>query len=142
MKTPSWKPLALAVLAALSIASLPAAAQATTTQSLEPIPTMLVADDDPTDYPDPICSKCTIIVIEDEDSASTRAGVLVGYPADAPRFIGEIAVTVLLASGERRSLWLSDVSLEPGAEVELVAEAEADWSWEEVRFVWLRFLAQ
>lgn len=144
MKTPRFKTLALSIVAALLCTSIPTAAMATTSDSLEPIPTMLVASDDPTGYPDPICSKCTIIVIADEDEAAapTRAGVLVSYPADAPSFDGEIAVTLLLASGERRTLWLTDVRLDPGAEVELVAEADADWSWDQVRFVWLRFIAQ
>jgi hypothetical protein len=139
MKTPtSIKNLALA-LAALLTASIPTAAKATDT--LQPISSMLVATDDPTGYPDPICSKCTIIVVEDEESAGTDASVRITYPVDAPRFDGEISVTLLLSSGERRTLWLSAVQLAPGSEVELVAEAEADWSWNEVRFVWLRFLA-
>jgi hypothetical protein len=142
MKTPRFTTLALSLLAALLSASIPTAALATTSESLEPIPTMLLASDEPTGYPDPICSKCTIIVIEDEEAAGTRAGVLVSYPDDAPSFDGEIAVTLLLASGERRTLWLTNVSLEPGAEVELVADADADWSWDQVRFVWLRFVAQ
>ena len=141
MKTPRFTTLALSVLAALLSASIPTAALATTS-TREPIPTMLVAADDPTGYPDPICSKCTIIVLDDEEAAGTRAGVLVSYPADAPTFDGEIAVTLLLESGERRTLWLTAVRLEPGAEVELVAEAETDWSWDDVRFVWLRFIAQ
>lgn len=140
MKTPtSIKNLALA-LAALLTASMPTAARAT--ELIEPISTMLVATDDPTGYPDPICSKCTIIVVEDEDSAGTEASVRIAYPADAPSFAGEISVTLLLSSGERRTLWLSAVKLAPGSEVELVAEAEADWSWDQVRFVWLRFLAR
>jgi hypothetical protein len=140
MKTPtSIKNLALA-LAALLTASIPTAAKATT-DTLQPISSMLVATDDPTGYPDPICSKCTIIVVEDEESAGTDASVRITYPVDAPRFDGEISVTLLLSSGERRTLWLSAVKLAPGSEVELVAEAEADWSWDEVRFVWLRFLA-
>lgn len=140
MKTPtSIKNLALA-LAALLTASIPTAAKATATR-LEPISSMLVATDDPNGYPDPICSKCTIIVVEDEESAGTEASVRITYPVDAPRFDGEISVTLLLTNGERRTLWLSAVKLAPGSEVELVAEADADWSWEEVRFVWLRFLA-
>lgn len=141
MKTPtSIKNLALA-LAALLTASIPTAAKATTITTLEPISSMLVATDDPTGYPDPICSKCTIIVVEDEESAGMEASVRVTYPVDAPSFDGEISVTLLLSSGERRTLWLSAVKLAPGSEVELVAEAEADWSWDQVRFVWLRFLA-
>lgn len=140
MKTPtSIKNLALA-LAALLTASIPTAAKATT-DTLQPISSMLVATDDPTGYPDPICSKCTIIVVEDEESASTEANVRITYPVDAPSFAGEISVTLLLTSGERRTLWLSAVKLAPGSEVELVAEADADWSWDQVRFVWLRFLA-
>lgn len=140
MKTPtSIKNLALA-LAALLTASIPTAAKATT-DTLQPISSMLVATDDPTGYPDPICSKCTIIVVEDEESAGTDASVRITYPVDAPRFDGEISVTLLLDSGERRTLWLSAVKLAPGSEVELVAEADADWSWDQVRFVWLRFLA-
>lgn len=140
MKTPtSIKNLALA-LAALLTASIPTAAKATT-DTLQPISSMLVATDDPTGYPDPICSKCTIIVVEDEESAGIEASVRITYPVDAPRFDGEISVTLLLTSGERRTLWLSAVKLAPGSEVELVAEADADWSWDQVRFVWLRFLA-
>jgi len=140
MKTPtSIKNLALA-LAALLTASIPTAAKATT-DTLQPISSMLVATDDPTGYPDPICSKCTIIVVEDEESAGLEASVRITYPVDAPRFDGEISVTLLLTSGERRTLWLSAVKLAPGSEVELVAEADADWSWDQVRFVWLRFLA-
>jgi hypothetical protein len=139
MKTPRFTTLALATLLA---SSMPAAAHATTATepTLEPIPVMLVATDDPTGYPDPICSKCKIIVIEDEASAGTEAGVRIAYPTDAPSFAGDLSVTVLLASGERRTLWLSHVRLDPSAEVELVAEAGDDWSWDEVRFVWLRFV--
>ncbi len=140
MKTPRFSAIALATLVALLAPSVPTAAAARLTR--EPLPAMLVATDDPTGYPDPICSKCTIIVVEDDESAGMEANVRIAYPADAPSFAGEIGVTLLLASGERRTLWLSSVSLEPGAEVELVAGAESDWSWDQVRFVWLRFLAQ
>lgn len=144
MKTPHsiWNTCAL-VLAALLTASVPAAARATTTAStaLEPIPTMLVATDDPTGYPDPICSKCTIIVVEDEESAGAEAGVHITYPVDAPSFEGEINVKLLLSTGETRTLWLSAVKLAPGSELELVAESD-DWSWDQVRFVWLRFVAE
>jgi hypothetical protein len=125
---------------ALLLAVAPTTATATTI-SLEPIPTMLVATDDPAGYPDPICSKCKIIVVEDEDSAGERADVLVAYPSDGPDFTGSIGLTVWLDTDEPRTLWLSNVSLTPGAEVELVAEANADWSWDEVRFVWLKFVA-
>jgi hypothetical protein len=138
MKTPTWKTFALAALLTTIMPTVAAA----TTETLDPIPTMLVATDDTTGYPDPICSKCTIIVVEDEGSAGTQASVRIAYPVDAPSFAGEIAATVLLTSGEQRELWLSSVRLEPGAEVELVAEAESDWSWNQVRFVWLQFLAK
>ena len=111
-------------------------------EALEPIPTMLVATDDPSGYPDPICSKCKIIVVEDEGSASSTASVAIVYPPGAPEFAGSIGVTVWLESAERRTVWLDDVSLEPGDDVELVASAEADWSWRQVRFVWLRFVPQ
>jgi hypothetical protein len=127
------------------LALLIAAASSTATasvESIEPIPTMLVAADDPTEYPDPICSKCKIIVLEDESSAGARGYLRVAYPADAPSFVGEIHVTVWLESDERRTLWISDVELEPGDEQELVVDAESDWSWDEVRFVWLRFVPE
>lgn len=144
MKTPSWNTLVSKSLAfaTLLTALAPTHAKATTTFASEPLPVMLVATDDPSRYPDPICSKCTIIVEEDEESAGSAAGMRITYPNDAPGFAGEIAVTLLLESGERRTLWLSSVRLDPGTEVELVAEAEADWSWDQVRFVWLRFLAE
>lgn len=142
MKTPHsiWNTCALA-LAALLTASVPTAASASSTSSSEPIPTMLVAVDDPTHYPDPICSKCTIIVVEDEESAGTEASVRITYPVDAPSFAGEINVKLLLSTGETRTLWLSAVKLAPGSEVELVADSD-DWSWDQVRFVWLRFVAE
>lgn len=111
---------------------------ATATEGEAPIPTLLVAGGS-TEYPDPICSKCTIIVVEDEESAGTQAIVRIGYPVDAPRFEGGIAMTVLLTTGERRTLWLPDVILAPGDAIERWAEAGSDWSWQGVRFVWLRF---
>lgn len=126
-----------AMLLSLSLSSV-----ARATDGQEPIPTMLVGDGGSTEYPDPICSKCTIIVVEDEESAGTQAIVRIGYPTDAPRFEGGIAMTVLLTTGERRTLWLPDVILAPDDATELWAEAGADWSWEEVRFVWLRFEAE
>lgn len=142
MKTPrSIRNTCALVLAALLTAAIPGVASATTTTSSASIPTMLVATDDPTRYPDPICSKCTIIVVEDEDSAGTEASVHITYPVDAPSFVGEINVKVLLSTGETRTLWLSAVKLAPGSEVELVAESD-DWSWDQVRFVWLRFVAE
>lgn len=129
------------LLLALLLAAAPATAAAAAA-TLEPIPTMLVATDDPTGYPDPICSKCTIIVIEDEDSAGTRADVRIAYPGDGPGFEGAIDVTVLLHTGVRRTETLSCVTLEPGDAVELVAEAGPDWSWDQVKFVWLRFVPE
>jgi hypothetical protein len=126
---------------ALLLAAAPTTAAATVI-SLEPIPTMLVATDDPTGYPDPICSKCKIIVVEDEDSAGERADVHIAYPGDGPEFVGYIGLTVWLDTNEPRTMWLSNVSLAPNTEVELVAEANADWSWDEVRFVWLKFVAE
>jgi hypothetical protein len=135
-KTKCWS----ALLALLITTASPTAAAAIA--SVEPIPTMLVATDEPSRYPDPICSKCKIIVVEDESSAGTTADVRITYPGDAPRFVGELDVTVLLRNGERRTLWLSPISLAPNSEVELVAEADSDWSWNQVRFVWLRFVPE
>ena len=114
----------------------------TAIEAPDPIPTMLVATDDPTGYPDPICSKCKIVVVEDEGSASSAASVAIVHPMDAPEFAGDIEVTVWLESEQRRTVWLDDVSLEPGDDVELVAPAGADWSWWQVRFVWLRFVPE
>lgn len=129
-------PIKLTLAAMLLSLSLSNVARAT---EQEPIPTMLVGDGNSTEYPDPICSKCTIIVVEDEDSAGTQAIVRIGYPMDAPRFEGGITMTVLLFTGERHTLWMPNVTLAPGDDLEQWAEAGADWSWEEVRFVWLRF---
>lgn len=133
----TWKHALLALL----VAMVPITATAAVA-SIEPIPTMLIATDDPTGYPDPICSKCTIIVIEDETSAGARADVRIAYPGDGPGFVGEVAVIVALQNGERRTTSLSSVSLAPDHEVELVAEAGSDWSWDRVRFVWLRFVPE
>lgn len=136
MNASSW---ILCTLTALIAASTPqrAAADDRTTHS---IPTMLIGTVEPTHYPDPICSKCSILVSEDDTSAGSRADIRVGYPLDAPAFYGDIEVTVGLEDGERRVLWLSEVSLDPGDERELVAEAAADWSWSQSDFVWLRFV--
>jgi hypothetical protein len=137
MNANTWKTSLLALLVITTSTTAAAAVDLD-----DPIPTMLLATDDPTGYPDPICSKCTIIVIEDEGSAGARADVRVTYPADAPGFAGELGVTVWLESEERRTLWLSGVSLAPGDEVNLTADAEMDWSWDQVRFVWLRFVPE
>lgn len=126
---------------ATMLLTLPLSNVAAATELGEPIPTLLVDSGGSTEYPDPICSKCTIIVVEDEESAGTQAVVRIGYPVDAPSFAGELEMTVLLTTGERRTLWLPDVSLAPGDALELVAEAGSDWSWDQVRFVWLRFVA-
>lgn len=138
MKTP-WSACTLAMLLAASLR--PAVAGATE-PTVAPIPSMLVATEEPNEYPDPICSKCTIVVVEDEDSTGTRADVWIEYPEDAPHFVGEVELTVELTSGERRTLWLSHVRLQPGDVVELVAEAGLDWSWTRARFVWLRFVTE
>ena len=138
--TTSWKTLALAALMTLS--TCPGTAKATgDIEVSKSIPTMLVAMDEPTGYPDPICSKCKIVVVEEEGSAQQRAELRIEYPTDAPSFEGDVGVTVSLASGSRRTVWISNVRLAPGAAVELVAEAEPDWAWDRVRFVWLRFEA-
>lgn len=134
--------LALLALCVTTLSSTTAAAIEPLEREPVAIPTMLVATDDPTGYPDPICSKCTIIVIEDEASAGTEAELRITLPADAVGFAGAIGVTVWLDSEERRTVWLSDVSLAAGDDLELVAEAESDWSWDHVRFVWLRFVAE
>jgi len=122
--------------------AVPPSMATTVLETFEPIPIMLVATDDPTGYPDPICSKCKIVVTEDEGSASSTASVAITYPADAPEFVGSIGVTVWLESEHPRMLWLDDVSLAPGDDVELVAPAGSDWSWRQARFVWLRFLPE
>jgi hypothetical protein len=138
--TTSWKTLALATL--LTLSTCPGTAKATSgIEASKSIPTMLVAMDEPTGYPDPICSKCKIIVVEEEGSAQQRAELRIEYPTDAPSFEGDVGVTVSLADGTRRTVWLSNVSLAPGAAVELVAEAGHDWAWDGVRFVWLQFEA-
>jgi hypothetical protein len=142
MITNTWR-LALLALCFTTLSSTTAAAtEPVEREPIAAIPTMLVATDDPTGYPDPICSKCTIIVIEDEGSAGTEAELRLTIPADTQGFSGAIAVTVWLDSEERRTVWLEDVSLAPGDDLELVAEAEPDWSWDRVRFVWLRFVAE
>jgi hypothetical protein len=140
MNANNWRNVALALLIATAPST--AAAAADTIEGREPIPTMLVTTGDSTQYPDPICSKCIIIVTEDDDEGAdgARADVRVGYPTDAPPFAGQIGVTVWLQSDERRTVWLSDVTLAPGDAVELEAAAEVDWSWDQVRFVWLRFV--
>lgn len=115
----------------------PAAAQHPVSDS---IPTVLIGTIEPTHYPDPICSKCSILVSEDEQSGGSRADIRIGYPVDAPSFFGDIEVTVGLREGGRRVLWLSELTFDPGDERELVAEAAADWSWEQTEFVWLRFV--
>ncbi|MCX4240446.1 hypothetical protein [Paraliomyxa miuraensis] len=136
MKTPHCS---LLTLAALFFTAAPSVAQASVDGTLEPVPTMLIATPDPTGYPDPICSKCSIIVIEEEGSAGSRANVWIDVPGDAPLFVGDLGVTVLLDGDERRTVELSGVTLAPGGEVELTVDAESDWSWGEVEFVWLRF---
>jgi hypothetical protein len=135
--TTYWKTsLSTLLMAALSSTA------TTAIEAPEPIPIMLVGTDDTTAYPDPICSKCRIVLTEDSDSASSTASVAITYPTDAPGFAGDIGVTVWLESEQRSTLWLDDVSLEPGDDVELVARAGSDWSWHEVRFVWLRFVPE
>jgi hypothetical protein len=109
-------------------------------ETLEPVPALLVGTVEPIEFPDPICSKCTIIVIEDEASESSTASIAITYPADAPAFSGSLEVMVLLEDEQRRTLWLDDVSLEPSEAVALVADSGPDWTWREVCFVWLRFL--
>lgn len=131
----TWKTTILGLAIATASPTAMAAAVA-----VEPIPTMLVATDDPTGYPDPVCSKCKIIVVEDEASQGAHADVRIAYPGEGPGFEGLVTLTVWLESGEYRTVWLSDVSLAPGDEVELVAAAGTDWSWETARFVWLRFV--
>lgn len=128
-------------LAALCVAVLPWTATAAT-ETIEPIPTMLVATDDPIDYPDPICSKCKIIVIEDEGASTSRADILVSYPTDTPGFEGRVEVTVALEGNELRTVVLDGVTLEPGDEEQLVADAGLGWSWDRVGFVWLRFVPE
>jgi len=130
------------LLTALALMTTVLPSTAAATEPVRPISTMLVGKGDSSEYPDPICSKCTIIVVEDETTAGERADLRITYPTDVAAFEGEIEVIVLLESGSRRKLWLSNVRLAPGDELELVAEAEADWSWDEARFVWLRFVPE
>lgn len=136
MRSTAWT---LCPFFALLGASMPTLAAAPDPVS-DSIPTMLVGTIEPTHYPDPICSKCSILVSEDEQSDGSRADIHIAYPVDAPRFIGDIEVTVGLRGGSRRVLWLSDLTFEPGDERELVAVAAMDWSWADTEFVWLRFV--
>lgn len=72
-------------------------------------PTTLVDDDDPTDYPDPICSKCKIIVIDDDDAEAFLIDFGITYVPEDPEYDGDLEVTLLEDDEDPERAWVIDV---------------------------------
>lgn len=106
------------------------------------IPILLVLLGATPEYPDPVCSKCSIILREDASAPPEEPGAIleIEYPEDEPAFAGTIELTVWLKNDQTPDLSLTDVTLAPGAEAKLAIDASLDW--DEARFAWLRFVPE
>lgn len=111
---------------------------------LEAIPTHLAMPSDPEEYPDPICLGCKIITRRPTSGGgSTAPGLLrVAYVDDErPTFVGDVVLTVfLLETHERRVTALFDVSLADGLTTELLVPSGEDWTWGDVKAVWVELV--
>jgi hypothetical protein len=97
--------LSLCVLLAIARSS-------TATAAIDPIdhvPTDLADPDEPTDYPDPICSKCTIIVISEDDAESFLELFGIAHVPSDPELEGDLAVTVELDDEDPHVFRIVDV---------------------------------
>lgn len=106
----------------------------------ELLPTVVVGPPKSTEYPEPICSKCQV-VIERSTSADGEdaAMLLLTYDDDQfPSLLGDIELTLLMFDDARKTLHLFDVSLACGEDLVVQLAADVGWSWTEVAYVWIR----
>lgn len=130
---------ALSMFAGLLFTSIPCASAATM-EDPEPLPFMVVAAP-LAEYPDPMCSKCILVMEKKQQSGGAQADLLIAYPNDENSFEGDIEVSVLLTNGAYKTVWVNDVKLDPSDEAQFTVNAGSTWSWDNARFVWLRFIA-
>ena len=135
---------ALVGLAAGLVAVTPTATAQQAPPVFEAIPTHLAMPSDPEEYPDPICLGCKIITRRPASGGGTDApGLLrVAYVDDErPTFVGDVVLTVfLLETHERRVTALFDVSLTDGETSELLVPPGEDWTWGDVKAVWVELV--
>jgi hypothetical protein len=127
MATRNWKVRLATMLLSLGCVGAVQAAER------EPVPVILVAEDDPAATPEPICSVCAIVT-KSKDSSSTATMVLI-HEDD---FEGDVEIVVWLDTDERTSIWIPAVTLGGGEELELEVEAGEGWGWDHVQFAWTR----
>lgn len=133
---------ALVGLVAGLVATFPATAQSSA-QEPEDIPTHLAMPSDLEEYPDPICLGCKIITRRPTSGGAEAPGLLsVAYDDDEhPTFVGDVVLTVLLRQAhERRVIVLDDVSFAHGQTAQLLVDPGEDWSWGDVRAVWVELV--
>jgi hypothetical protein len=127
MATRNWKVRLATMLLSLGCVGAVQAAER------EPVPVILVAEDDPAATPEPICSVCAVVT-KSKDSSST-ATVILTHEDD---FEGDVEIVVWLDTDERTSIWIPAVTLGGGEELELEVEAGEGWGWDHVQFAWTR----
>jgi hypothetical protein len=66
-------------------------------------------DEDPTDYPDPICSKCTIIVLDGEGAEAFLEQLGMTYLPEDPDYEGDLEVTLMEDDEDPDRVWIIDV---------------------------------
>jgi hypothetical protein len=100
------------------------------------IPTEVVGPPRTSEYPDPICSKCTIIVVEDDTASGEVRGLLsLTYHEDIYlNFDGYIELT-LLADGTEYTEIIPDVELSYGEHATWSLPSRARYSWQDVELV-------
>lgn len=99
----------------------------------EPVPVILVAEDDPAATPEPICTVCAIVTKSKNDSST--ATVTITHDRD---FEGDVELVVWLDTDERTSIWIPAVTLGGGEELDIEVEAGEGWGWDHVQFAWTR----
>lgn len=127
MTTRSWKIRLATMLLSLGCVGAVQAAER------EPVPVILVVEDDPAATPEPICTVCSIIT-KSKNSSST-ATVTLTYEDD---FEGDVELVVWLDTDERTSIWIPAVTLGGGEQLDIEIEAGEGWGWDDVRFAWTR----
>lgn len=127
-----WMIGTLAMMATLG-AAFPASA--TESDSAEPIPVVLVDEQDTAETPAPTCTVCARLTKKISGDTSTTS-VLLTHAGD---FAGDVELVVWLDTEERVSVWISDVNITDGDELTVEVQAEEGWDWSDVRYAWVRY---
>lgn len=114
-------------------------AQSAEAQDRDTLPTIVVGPPKSTEYPEPICSKCRVIVETNDETNEDSATLSLRYDDDLVVSLdGNIDLTLLLLDDTRPTVQISNVPLTQGTEFIYEIASEPGWSWSDVAYIWVR----